>query len=305
MTSIFDDIRHAFTRGGNAVTQLILINVIVFVSLILLRPLSYLTGFGSFHELLIINLGLPAHFMHFLFKPWTILTYFFTHEQFLHIIFNMLNLYWFGQLVREYVGNKRLVSLYFLGGLAGGVLYLLFYNLVPYFEMRAEGALMIGASASILAIIVAAATLLPDYTFNLILLGPVRIKYIAAFLVVMSISGIIEVNGRIGNNAGGNIAHLGGVVLGFVFMKQLQRGNDLGKPLHAIGAFFRNLFSSRPRMRATFNSTSSGTKNSGGSAPGGRPNQTEIDLILDKISESGYESLTKEEKQKLFRASQK
>jgi membrane associated rhomboid family serine protease len=305
MTSIFDDIRHAFTRGGNAVTQLILINVIVFVSLILLRPLSYLTGFGSFHELLTLNLGLPANFLRFLVKPWTIITYFFTHEQFLHIIFNMLNLYWFGQLVREYLGNKRLVSLYFLGGLAGGVLYLLFYNLVPYFEMRAEGAIMIGASASILAIIVAAATLLPDYTFNLILLGPVRIKYIAAFLVVMSISGIIEVNGRIGNNAGGNIAHLGGVILGFVFMKQLQRGNDMGKPVHAIGSFFQNLFSRRPKMKATYSASGLKSKNVANSNTTNRPDQSEIDLILDKISASGYESLTKEEKQKLFRASQK
>jgi membrane associated rhomboid family serine protease len=299
MTSIFDDIRHAFTRGGNAVTQLILINVIVFVSLILLRTLSYLTGLGSLYEFITINLGLPAYILHFLYKPWTIITYFFTHEQFLHIIFNMLNLYWFGQLIREYLGNKRLVSLYFLGGLAGGVLYLLFYNLIPYFEHRAALAVMIGASASVLAIIVAAATLLPDYSFNLILLGPVRIKYIAAFLVVLSISGAV------GDNAGGNIAHLGGAVIGFIFMKQLQRGNDMGKPIHAISDFFRNLFSGRPSMKATFNSAGPKTKSTVGANPAGRPDQLEIDLILDKISASGYESLTKEEKQKLFRASQK
>lgn len=299
MTSIFDDIRHAFTRGGNAVTQLILINVIVFVSLILLRTLSFLTGFGTIYDLITLNLGLPAHILNFLFKPWTIITYFFTHEQFLHIIFNMLNLYWFGMLIREYLGNKKLVSLYMLGGLAGGLLYLLFYNLVPFFEARAGMAVMIGASASVLAIILAAATLLPDYTFNLILLGPVRIKYIAAFLVVLSISGAV------GDNAGGNIAHLGGAVIGFIFIKQLQRGNDLGKPIHAINDFFRSLFSRRPRMKATFNNTrAAGTTTA---TPGGstRPNQSEIDLILDKISASGYESLTKEEKQKLFRASQK
>jgi hypothetical protein len=210
----------------------------------------------------------------------------------------MLNLYWFGQLIREYLGNKKLVSLYFLGGLAGGVLYLLFYNLIPFFEHRAALAVMIGASASVLAIIVAAATLLPDYTFNLILIGPVRIKYIAAFLLVLSISGAV------GDNAGGNIAHLGGAIIGFIFIKQLQRGTDLGKPVHAVGNFFSNLFSSRPKMNATFNNSASKTKTST-TTTNGRPDQKEIDLILDKISASGYESLTKEEKQKLFRASQK
>ncbi|MBK0401754.1 rhomboid family intramembrane serine protease [Adhaeribacter sp. BT258] len=299
MTSIFDDIKHAFTQGGNAVTKLILINVIVFVTLILLRTISFLVGYGSIYELVTINLGLPAHILRFLFKPWTIFTYFFTHEGFLHIIFNMLNLYWFGFLVREYLGNKKVVSLYILGGLAGGVLYLLFYNLVPYFEMRAATAVMIGASASVLAIILAAATLLPDYTFNLILLGPVRIKYIAAFLVILSISGAV------GDNAGGNIAHIGGALIGFLFIKQLQKGTDLGKPIHAIGDFFGNLAAGRPKMKATFNPAGSRSRSTNSGSASVRPDQKEIDLILDKISESGYESLTKEEKQKLFRASQK
>ena len=301
MTSIFDDIKHAFTQGGNAVTKLILINAIVFVSLILLRTLSYLSGFGAIYDFVTLNLGMPAYFFDFLYKPWTIITYCFTHEGFLHIIFNMLNLYWFGQLIREYLGNKKLVSLYFLGGLAGGILYLLFYNLIPYFENRAAVAVMIGASASILAIITAAATLLPDYTFNLLLLGPVRIKYIAAFLIVLSISGAV------GDNAGGNIAHIGGAIIGFIFIKQLQRGVDMGKPIHAIGDFFTNLFSNRPKMKATFNASAPKNKTTASTRTNGnvRPDQSEIDVILDKISASGYESLTKEEKQKLFRASQK
>jgi membrane associated rhomboid family serine protease len=299
MTSIFDDIRHAFTRGSNAVHQLILINVIIFVALIFLRTLSFLFRMEGVYDFVTVNLGMPAHILRFLYKPWTIFTYFFTHEGFLHIIFNMLNLFWFGQLIREYLGNKKLVSLYMLGGLAGGVLYLLFYNLVPFFEIRALSAVMIGASASVLAIIVAAATLLPDYSFNLILLGPVRIKYIAAFLVVLSISGAV------GDNAGGNIAHIGGALIGFIFIKQLQRGTDLGKPVHAVGDFFRHLFSGRPKMKATFNNSGPKSKATTRTNTTGRPDQSEIDHILDKISASGYESLTKEEKQKLFRASQK
>src|SRR5690349_12907586 len=117
MTSIFDDIRHAFTRGSNAVHQLILINVIVFVALIFLRIL-YPLGLGYIYKIIALNLALPAPILDYLFKPWTIFTYFFTHEGFLHIIFNMLNLYWFGQLIREYLGNKKSVSLYILGGIS-------------------------------------------------------------------------------------------------------------------------------------------------------------------------------------------
>jgi hypothetical protein len=206
----------------------------------------------------------------------------------------MLNLYWFGMVLREYLGSKKLVSLYLLGGLAGGVMYLLFYNFIPFFIQR-PSAEMIGASASVLAIIVAAATLLPNYVFHLLLLGPVKIKYIAAFLILLSLSGAV------GSNAGGNVAHLGGAILGFVFIRQLQKGRDLGQPLHRFWDFVTGLFSRRPRMKVTY-------KNPGAApfAPAnGKPSQTEIDIILDKISRSGYESLSREEKQKLFRASQK
>ena len=207
----------------------------------------------------------------------------------------MLNLYWFGQIIREYLGDKKLVSLYILGGLAGGLLYLLVYNFVPFFIERGS-AVMIGASASVLAITVAAATLLPDYTFNLIFFGPVKIKWIALFLILLSISGAV------GQNAGGNIAHLGGAILGYVFIRQLQRGSDLGRPIHSFWAFITNLFTRRPKMKVSYKSP--GTTTTYRSVQN-RPSQTEIDIILDKISQSGYESLSKEEKQKLFQASQK
>ena len=154
---------------------------------------------------------------------------------------------------------------------------------------------MIGASASILAIVVAAATLLPDYSFRLLLIGSVKIKYIAAFLVLLSISGAV------GGNAGGNIAHLGGALLGYVFIKQLQRGTDLGRPIHAVGEFAGRLFRRRSNLRVSYKNP---RPKSAASSPMGKPTQMEIDMILDKISSSGYESLSKEEKQKLFKASQ-
>ena len=213
------------------------------------------------------------------------------------------SLYWFGQLVREYLGDRRLVSLYVLGALAGAAIFLLSYNLVPAFQ-PAVGSPMIGASAAVTAIIVGGATLLPDFTFSLILIGPVKIKWIAAVVVLISLAGVN------GGNPGGEIAHLGGALLGFVFIKQLQAGRDLGRPVQAVGNWFSSLTSRRLAMRVSSTSrrpepvaatTASGSKKP---AVAGQPLQDEIDIILDKISRSGYESLSKDEKQKLFRASQ-
>ncbi|GAB3197885.1 membrane associated rhomboid family serine protease [Pontibacter aydingkolensis] len=300
--SILEDIKHSFKQPNNTLKQLILINVIVFVVLIVTRTILILTGGSGVYNMLMRFIALNSDPFIFITRPWTLITYFFTHEGFLHIIFNMLNLYWFGQLIREYLGERKLLSLYLLGGIAGGALYMLSYNLIPYFADRAAFSFMIGASASVLAIVVAAASLLPNYTFNLILIGPIRIKYIAAVLVLLSISGAV------GDNAGGNIAHLGGALIGWIFIKQLQRGNDMGRPILAITDFFASLFKSRPKLKVTHrtsNPFSNGRSTTTATQPVGKPSQKEIDLILDKISSSGYESLSKEEKQKLFQASQK
>jgi hypothetical protein len=160
---------------------------------------------------------------------------------------------------------------------------------------------MVGASAAVMAVIVAGATLLPDYTFMLFIFGPVKIKYIAAVVVLVSVAGIN------GGNIGGNLAHLGGALLGFVFIKQLQAGRDLGRPVQAIGSWFSNLTNRRPAMQASSTrrpAATTTTANGKVAKAPGQPNQDEIDLILDKISRSGYESLSKDEKQKLFQASQ-
>ncbi|GEO06738.1 rhomboid family intramembrane serine protease [Adhaeribacter aerolatus] len=295
MNSIFNDIKNAFNRHDNSLNQLILINILVFVALILLRTILWLAQTDYFGTIM-SWLSLPSDPVDLLWHPWTIFTYFFTHRDWLHIIFNMLNLYWFGMLIREYLGSKKLVSLYILGGLSGAVLYLLFYNFVPFFIQRGS-AEMIGASASVLAIIVAAATLLPDYTFNLLLLGPVKIKWIAWFLVLLSVSGAV------GDNAGGNVAHLGGALLGYIFIRQLKNGSDMGRFIHSTWAYISGLFSRRPRMKVSYKNPATATY--AASSASGKPSQNEIDFILDKISKSGYESLSKEEKQKLFRASQK
>jgi membrane associated rhomboid family serine protease len=298
--SLTQDIRDAFSRRDNALNQLIIINALVFAVLIILRAIFFIAQSGSY-QLVMRQLALPSDFYSLLRHPWTLLTYAFVHEGFLHILFNMLNLYWFGQLIREYLGDRRLVSLYILGALVGAVFFLLAYNFIPALQPFV-GQPVIGASASVTAVIVAAATLLPDFTFMLFIIGAVKIKWIAVAVVLISIAGIN------GGNPGGEITHLGGALLGFVFVKQLKAGRDMGTPITAIGNWFSRLFSQGPSMRVTHRQpvttgarSASGSSKNGGAAVAG---QEEIDLILDKISHSGYESLSKDEKQKLFRASQ-
>lgn len=292
--SILADIRSTFSRRDNALNQLLVINVLVFVVLLVLGAVLQFSDAGGAYLVLLRQLALPSDLGELLRHPWTLLTYAFTHEGFFHILFNMLNLYWFGMLVREYLGDRRLVSIYVLGALAGAVLFLLSYNLLP--KLQIHPATMVGASAAVTAIILAAATLLPDYTFMLFLLGPVRIKYIAAAVVLISIAGINSAN------PGGQIAHLGGALLGFIYVRQLQRGRDLGRPVVAVGEWINGLLHGRSRLRVSHRSPQEAP--SGKRGPLAQPAQEEIDRILEKISRSGYESLSKEEKQKLFKASQ-
>ncbi|MFD2786780.1 rhomboid family protein [Hymenobacter rubripertinctus] len=297
--SVFNDIRTAFSRRDNALNQLLLLNVLVFVFLVLTEALMKLTGtYGQYYPNVIRQFQLPSDLPSLLRHPWTILTYAFTHEGFLHILFNLLNLYWFGALIREYLGDRRLVSVYVLGALVGAVAFLLAFNLIPALR-PSLGVPLIGASAGVTAVIMAAATLMPEYQFSLILLGPVRIKYIAAVVILLSVLAINQ------GNPGGGLAHIGGAVLGFVFIRQLQAGRDLGRPVQAVGDWVGRLFSGRPNLRATRGGAPAAAPAPARKATPAKPGEDEIDLILDKISHSGYESLSKEEKQKLFRASQK
>ncbi|MCU0355173.1 MAG: rhomboid family intramembrane serine protease [Cytophagales bacterium] len=306
MTSIVDDFRNAFRKQNNGLVQIILINVVVFLLLVTCLLIFKISmgreqGGAFYTDFIARNLFLPGDAMNFLFRPWTLLTYFFSHEGPIHLLFNMLFLYWFGKLIEEYLGNRRLVNLYLLGGFAGGITYLLMCNLVPYFA-GLRGTYLLGASGGVFAVVVGAATLMPNYTFFLLLIGPVRIKYIAAFYVILSYVGLAT-----GGNAGGDLAHLGGALMGFLFISQLNRGTDLGRPLTRFAEWLRGLFVRKPKMKVTYRTTAPATtaKSSATANYSGTPDDDEVDAILDKINRSGYESLTKEEKQKLFRASQK
>ncbi len=207
----------------------------------------------------------------------------------------MLAFYWFARLIIEYLGNDKLIALYFLGAIAGGALYLTLYNTIPFYSQQREITYLVGASAAVYAVLVAAATLLPDYTFFLLFFGPVKIKYIALIYIVISFLG------SVGENAGGNVAHLGGALMGFVYIKQLQAGVNWGGWITAVLEGVKGLFKPRVKVKVTYRKAEPKKP-----APGfTKATQAEIDTILDKISDRGYESLTKDEKEKLFNASKK
>lgn len=298
---MLEEFKNAFQRPNNAHVQLIFINAVVFLVLAVLYVFSTAAGFSAFFESIHAQLAIPAPFFTFLTKPWTIITYAFVHDLtgIFHILFNMLAFYWFGRIFIEYLGSDKLIAVYVLGAIAGGVSYLLVYNTIPFYTERIPLHGMVGASAAVYAVLVATATLLPDYTLFLLFFGPVRIKYIALIYIVISFLG------SVGGNAGGNIAHLGGALIGYVYIKQMQVGVNWGSWITATLDWIRGLFTTRSKVKVTYRSAEPKAKSTKTTSGPSKASQDEIDAILDKISDRGYESLTKEEKEKLFNASKK
>jgi membrane associated rhomboid family serine protease len=285
MSTLWKDIQYKMLHSGSKLNLLIGINIIVYLVLgvldiffTLFLKSNAITYFNQHY--LQLPASLPALAKHF----WTPLTYMFLHDGVFHILFNMLWLYWIGQIFEEYLGKNRTLGLYLLGGLAGAVFFVAAYNLFPFYTQNhlADNSILAGASAGVMAIIVATATLLPDYTIPIILIGPVKLKWLALFFVIIDLLGIT------GFNAGGELSHLGGALMGFIYIRQLQKGNDMISGI-------TKLFKPRPKMKVVSKNSSRGRND--------LPRQEEIDNILDKISKSGYDSLTKQEKEVLFRAS--
>ncbi|MGD9327729.1 MAG: rhomboid family intramembrane serine protease [Cyclobacteriaceae bacterium] len=299
--SFLDEFKTAWKKPDNGLIQIILINAIVFILINVIRVFTSISANPEVYAWVINQLALPSDIPAFLVKPWTIITYFFTHESFFHVLFNMLFFFWFGKIIYEFLGNNKLINLYVLGGLIGGFLFILIYNLIPFYNDRVQLSILMGASAGVFAVVVGAATFMPNYTFFLLFLGPIKIKYIAIFYVLLSFFNID------GSNAGGELSHLGGALIGFLYVQQLKKGNDFGQPIISFINFLKSLFVRKPKIKVSYKSTESskGRKSTAKTEQSKNINQDEIDTILDKISEGGYESLTKEEKQKLFNASKK
>ncbi|MBE97458.1 MAG: rhomboid family intramembrane serine protease [Flammeovirgaceae bacterium] len=285
---IIEDFKNAWSKENNALVKIILINVIIFIGASFIEVFLTLSGAGNLFKLIINKLMLPASFTSFIIQPWSLISYFFLHLNFTHILWNMLFLYWFGKIIQDNIGNNAVISLYVLGGIIGGLSYMALFNIIPYYENRISESLMLGASAGVFSIVAGSATLLPNYTFYLLFLGPVRIKYIALFYILLS---FLDVTG---SNAGGEIAHLGGALIGYLFIRQLQNGINMGEGIINIINLFNRKENKKERKETIINEEQKSDIS-----------QDEIDNILDKISESGYSSLSKKEKEKLFNASKK
>jgi membrane associated rhomboid family serine protease len=291
--SIREDIRHQFSTG-NVLMQLIYINAGVFVLLQVATAVLWLFGNGTFMNGVYGQLSLPADLYALLYRPWSLLTHMFVHRDFLHGIFNLLWLYFAGTLFLNFLSARQLLSTYILGGLSGAGLFIVAMNVFPAFTGMAGVAEAMGASAAILALLVAVAALRPDHMVYLVLIGGVRLKYVAMVLVLLDV--VTMHNG----NGGGHFGHLGGALFGFVYGARLRSGQDLSidflspfrsmKKWMPFGKGPLHVAHSRPLSDEEFNHRR-------------KVRQDEVDAILDKIKQSGYDSLSAREKDTLFRAS--
>ncbi len=301
MAHIITDLKESFKRG-NIYIQLIYINAGVFILTSLFMIILQL--FNRNGENILLYGEMPASLHNFLYQPWSLFTYMFMHAGFMHVLFNMLWLYWFGQLFLLFFSAKHLRGLYVLGGICGAILYVLSFNLFPYFSNAIEGSYMLGASASVLAIVVATAYRQPEYQVRLFLFGTIRLKYIALFMIISDLLFITS------NNAGGHIAHLGGALAGLWFAASLKKGHDITAWINNILDWFISLFTGKafktkrkPKMSVHYNNNPR-NKDYDYNAQKKAQND-EVDRILEKLKKSGYESLTTEEKKSLFDASKR
>lgn len=288
--NIFDEIVDSFKKGGTLV-KLIYINLGVYLVFNLLLVFFFLAGAKDSFQLF-YYLAVPAQITNLLARPWTVFTYMFFHEGFLHILFNLLWLYWLGNIFLHYKSERELLGVYIMGGIAGAALYILFFNMFPVFAESLPISYALGASAAVYAVVFAIATYKPNLSLNLMFIGPVKLKYIVTFLVVIDIISIA------GTNAGGHIAHIGGALFGSFFIITQRKGINLLRPiLWLIGIWeSNNPIRRKPKMKVDYRRTADDMEYNRIKAE----KQKEIDAILDKISKSGYDKLTAEEKKTLF-----
>ena len=306
LTSIWEDVKRQFSYG-NMVTRLIIVNAAVYILVNIVWVLFSHGQAESAYTTFIHWLSMSADIKYLVTHPWILLTSMFLHEGFWHILFNMLFLYWFGRIVGDLIGNHRILPLYILGGLTGAVAYFLSANLLPESYGIAPWAL--GASAGVMAIVVASGVLAPDYSMHLILIGPVKLKYIVAILV------FLDIVGTTGNtNSGGAFAHLGGAFMGWLFVIQLRQGKDWSVPINQMAEYISSVFSNFSRavkgkparkVKVAFKNKGYVKGNAASDKEVDLSHQEQLDAILDKIKKEGYESLTAEEKEFLFKASKK
>ena len=301
--SVLEDIKYEF-KLGNTLTRLIIINVAVFILIKLAYVLFFYAGAGQtlhLYDDFVRFMSLSSEPFKALTRFWTLLTHMFIHEGFWHILWNMLFLYWFGRIVGDLLGDRKILPLYILGGLTGAIFYILSVKFLAYGGGVEHYAL--GASASVMALVVASGMAAPDYNLHLLFIGSVKLKYVVAILVFLDLVGT---TGQI--NTGGHFGHLGGAFFGWLYVFQLRNGVDMGQPVSYIVDGFNNLFQNRDIVYKKKNSLRVAYRNEQPKQKvDTRPKdiQQRVDDILDKINESGYDNLTPEEKEFLFQVGRK
>lgn len=292
--TFFTSLKSQFRQGSNLL-KLIYINSAVFLILAVIKIVTVLFNAREIESTIIEYLAVPASFKLLLTRPWTIFTYMFLHEEFFHLLFNMLWLWWFGKIFTDYFDQKRLVSVYILGGLAGALLYIISFNLFPGFSGVINVSVALGASASVMAIVIACSVYVPDHTIHLMFIGPVKLKWVGLGIFLFTSLFDFSVN------TGGKIAHIGGALLGFLYASRYRAGSDITRGLNRFIDSIVTWFKPKPKMRVTYKKPVDDYEYNKTKAA----HQEKINKILEKISKGGYDSLTKEEKEILFKESQK
>ncbi|MET0300115.1 MAG: rhomboid family intramembrane serine protease [Flavitalea sp.] len=287
-------------QDGNMLVMLLAVIATVFCLLKFLQMGLFLSGFESswYYENVFRYFTLPADLGDLAHRPWTLITYMFSHDDPWHFVGNIIWIWVFGYIFQDLSGNQKLVPVFLYGGLAGGILYLAAYNIFPGLRAAAPVATVVGASAGAMAIAVATTVLAPGYRIFPMINGGIPIWVLTVIYVILDIAMVP------GNNTGGHIAHIGGAIIGFIFTKQMQKGNDIGRPINWFFNWIMNLFNPdknnwKKTAKRDFHYSTKGAE------PFKKiPNITQkrIDDILDKINQQGYRYLTDEEKDILKRA---
>lgn len=286
-------------KSGNMIAKLLGINIAVFVLVGIVGVFINFTGQPG-HNGLADLLAANSNVMETLSRPWSIFTYMFLHQGVWHLAGNMMVLFYAGRLFISFLGEQRVLPTYIIGGLAGLMLFMLCFNVFPIFSQNAFSPIM-GASAAVIAILVAVAVYVPNYSVVLMIIGPVKLKYIALFYVALDFLAL-QNNGP-GGNLGGHIAHLGGALYGFLMVKELGNGRDWSVKVNRFFSIFSSIFKRRPKIRVVHSQKKERPVSDQEFNARKKAKQEQIDRILDKISKSGYESLSKEEKALLFQVS--
>jgi len=285
-----DQIKDSF-RSGNNLMKLLYINIAVFLTVKIVGVFLFLFAVPESQFSMVDWLAVPAGIDQLLTRPWTIITYMFYHEGFFHILFNMLWLFWFGQIFINYLNEKKLLTVYILGGFGGAALYILAFNAFPVFQEILPVSKALGASASVIAVVIAISVYAPNHSINLLLFGPVKLKYIALITIFIDILSIT------GTNSGGHIAHLGGALVGFLYIRQFQKGKNPARGFEKFMDKVFSIFKPRPKFRVTHKRPMTDYEYNKEKVK----KQKEVDRVLEKIAKSGYDSLSKDEKETLFK----